>query len=108
LWEAAELARRGVVAGGRGREVNVARGGGGRDENVVAGHGSEANTGVDGGGREENVGQGGQPRVEMVHVVDKLVRALRMDGRECDARAAERIYASYIPERVEGVVGVEV
>jgi len=79
------LARKGVVGGGCGRE-----------ENVVAGNGREANTGVTGGGREENVGQGGQPGVEMVHVVDKLVRVLRMDGREGDARAAERIYASYV------------
>lgn len=73
----------------------IARGGGGWEENIVAGN-----------GREENVGRGGQFGVEMVHVVDKLVRALRMDGREDDARTAERIYASYIPEGVEGVIGV--
>ncbi|MCJ1437643.1 hypothetical protein MMC27_007030 [Xylographa pallens] len=92
LWEAAELARK------------IFRGG----ENTVAGHGRETSTGVAGGGREESVGQGRQLGVEMVHVVDKLVRALRMDGREGDARAAERIYASYIPEREGMVIGIKV
>lgn len=84
----------------------IARGGGGWEENIVAGNGREANTAVAGGGREEHVGQGGQFGLEMVHVVDKLVRALRINGSEGDARTAERIYASYIPERVEGVMGV--
>ncbi|KAL8912280.1 MAG: hypothetical protein Q9172_007529 [Xanthocarpia lactea] len=95
LWEAAELARKGVF-----------RGEGGWEENIVAGKRREANTGVAGVRREENVGQREQPGVELVHVVDKLVRALRIDGKEDDARAAERIYASYVPERVERVMGV--
>ena len=57
------------------------------------------------GGKQKNFGQGGQPGIEMVHVVDKLVRALKKDGREGDARTAEKIYANFIPERVEEVVG---
>ncbi|MCJ1226050.1 hypothetical protein MMC12_002699 [Toensbergia leucococca] len=77
LWEAAELARKGFVGGG----------GGGAPEENFGGQGAQL---------------GG---MEMVHVVDKLRRALRFDGREGDARAAERIYASFIPERVEGVMG---
>ena len=76
----------------------IARGGVGREENIVAGNIKEANTGGAEGGREENVGQRGQPGVEMVHVVDKLVRALRKDGREGDARVAEKIYANDISE----------
>ncbi|MCJ1378223.1 hypothetical protein MMC17_001320 [Xylographa soralifera] len=96
LWEAAELARKGLFRDGVGRE-----------NNIIAGNGREMNTSVAGGGKEENVGQGGQPGMEMVHVVDKLVRALRMDGREGDARAAERIYESYIPAEEETVIGVK-
>ena len=87
LWEAAELARR-----------NVSKPEALWEEKVTRGIETEA-THFATGERENGAEHVGQANVEMVHVVDKLIRALRNDGREGDAQAAKRIYAAYIQVR---------